>query len=251
MTRPTPELREAARHPDPRRRTVMHQRWENLLFLHWTVDRDAIQRTLPPGLYCDTFAGTGWLAIVPFAMRGVRPAGLPAVGPLSNFLELNVRTYVHDEAGVPGVWFYSLDCNQQLAVWVARTFFRLPYEHATMSAEFAATNDYRCQRRGAAAEARYRWNADGTVHPAKPGGLEFFLLERYCLYASRGGRLFRGQVAHQPYEYGNARMEEISSLPAEQAGFAGLASKPQHICYAPGVDVRILGLERLAPRAAA
>lgn len=107
------------------------------------------------------------------------------------------------------------------------------------------------QRRGSAAEARYRWTPDGTVHAAKPGGLEFFLLERYCLYASRGGRLFRGQVAHQPYEYGNARMEEVSSLPADQAGFAGLASKPQHICYAPGVDVRILGLERLAPHAAA
>lgn len=251
MTRPTPELREAARHPDPHRRAVMHQRWENLLFLHWTVDRDAIQRTLPPGLWCDTFAGTGWLAIVPFAMRGVRPAGLPAIGPLSNFLELNVRTYVHDDHGVPGVWFYSLDCNQPLAVWVARTFFRLPYEHAAMRADFADEADYACARRGAGGQARFRWRAANDVRTASPGSLEFFLLERYFLYAAVGNRLLRGQVVHRPYEFGPAEVRELSTLPAEQAGFPGLPARPQHVCHAPGVDVRILGLQRLAPRAAA
>lgn len=249
MIRPTHELREAARHPDPRRRAVMHQRWEELLFLHWAVDRDAIQQTLPPGLHCDTFAGTGWLAIVPFAMRDVRPAMLPAVGPVSNFLELNVRTYVHDEHGIPGVWFYSLDCNQPFAVWIARNFFRLPYRHATMSASFAGTTDYACRRRGAPAEARYRWSPAGTTRVAAPGTLEFFLLERYFLYTARGGRLLRGQVAHGPYEYGDAQLEEFSTLPAEQAGFARLAAKPQHICRSPGVDVRIFGLERPTPTA--
>ena len=73
MTRPTPEQREATRHPDPRQRAVMHQRWEHLLFLHWSVEPDLIQRTLPPGLHADTFDSTGWLGLVPFAMRGVRP----------------------------------------------------------------------------------------------------------------------------------------------------------------------------------
>ena len=79
MTSPTSEQREAAQHPDPRQCTVMHQRWENLLFLHWSITPELIQRTLPPGLHADTFAGDAWLGIVPFAMRAVRPAGLPAV----------------------------------------------------------------------------------------------------------------------------------------------------------------------------
>ncbi len=249
MIRPTPELREAARHPDPHRRTVMHQRWEELLFLHWTIDRETIQRTLPRGLHCDTFAGTGWLAIVPFAMRNVRPAGLPAIRQVSNFLELNVRTYVHDEHGVPGVWFYSLDCNQPLAVWVARTFFRLPYMNATMTADFGGDIDYRCQRRASPAEARFRWRTPHTTQAAKPGSLEFFLLERYFLYSARGGRLFRGQVAHEPYLYGGTQVTELATLPADQAGFTGLPAKPQHTCRSPGVDVRILGLERLPQQA--
>lgn len=246
VKRPTPESRETARHPDPARRPVMFQRWEHLLFLHWTVDKDVIQRTLPQGLFCDTFAGTGWLGIVPFAMRQVRPAGLPAAGRLSNFLELNVRTYVHDRHGVPGVWFYSLDCDQPLAVTIARTFFRLPYQHASMRADFAHVIDYDCTRRGTTDTARYRWTPSGEPRTAPTGSLEYFLLERYHLYAARGTRLYRGQVAHPPYVFRDALLEDLSTLPATQAGFDSLASSPQHAAHAPGVDVRILGLERIA-----
>jgi len=245
MTRPTPEQREAARHPDPRQRTVMHQRWENLLFLHWAIDRDLIQRTLPPGLHADTFAGTGWLGLVPFAMRGVRPAGLPAVGPLSNFLELNVRTYVHDDRGVPGVWFYSLDCHQSLAVLIARLFFSLPYQHAKMQADFGPVIDYRSTRRGTSDEARFVWRPQGPARPAEAMRLEFFLLERYHLYSLRRGRLFRGTVAHAPYEFREATVDQFSTIPATLAGFANLSPRPQHICHADGVEVRILALERL------
>lgn len=243
MIRPTAEQREAARHPDPRLRTVMFQRWENLLFMHWAVDADLIQRTLPSGLHVDTFEGRGWLGIVPFAMRDVRPAGLPAVGPVSNFLELNVRTYVHDERGVPGVWFYSLDCDQPLAVLIARMFFGLPYRHAKMHADFSAPTDYRSLRRGTAEEARFVWQPRGTAQTAAPGTLEFFLLERYHLYSLRRGKLLRGTVAHAPYEFRAARVEKLSDIPAALAGFGDLGTSPEHICHSDGVDVRILGLE--------
>jgi uncharacterized protein len=95
---------------------VMFQRWLHLLFLHWPVEPRTIQSTLPPGLQVDTFSGQGWIGIVPFFMRGVRPVGLPSIVGPSNFLELNLRTYVRDRDGRPGIWFYSLDANQPLAV---------------------------------------------------------------------------------------------------------------------------------------
>ena len=243
MTRPTAEQRDAARHPDPSGRSVMHQRWENLLFLHWEIASETIQATLPRGLHADTHDGHAWLGIVPFAMRGVRPAGLPAISPISNFLELNVRTYVHDESGVPGVWFYSLDCNQALAVLVARIFFGLPYRHARMRAEFGPVIDYRSTRRGTSAEARYTWQPEGPKQTAAPESLEFFLLERYHLYSVRNGRLFRGTVAHAPYEFSPAQVDRFSVVPADLAGFRDLNDPPRHACHANGVDVRILGLE--------
>ena len=246
MTLPTSRQREAARHPDPRARTVMRQRWENLLFLHWAIDPELIQATLPSGLQADTFDQCAWLGIVPFAMRAVRPARLPAVGPVSNFLELNVRTYVHDRHGVPGVWFYSLDCNQPLAVLVARIFFGLPYRNARMQAGFGPVIDYRSRRNGTSQQAHYVWQPQGPAKTAAPDTLEFFLLERYHLYSMRNGKLLRGTVAHRPYEFREARVDLLSLIPAELAGFSGLEPQPRHVCHADGVDVRILGLERLS-----
>ena len=111
----------------------MYQRWDRLLFLHWEYSPDAIQETLPPGLSVDTFEGRAFLGVVPFFMRNIRPRVLPAVPYLSNFLECNVRTYVHDENGVPGVWFFSLDTNRWLAYKIARIAFRLPYYWAAMN----------------------------------------------------------------------------------------------------------------------
>ena len=80
----------------------------------------------------DRFGAKAFLGVVPFFMRNIRPRFLPAVPGISHFMEMNLRTYVHDRTGVPGVWFYSLDANQWLAVEIARRFFHLPYEHAAM-----------------------------------------------------------------------------------------------------------------------
>jgi len=86
-----------------RQSPVMFQRWFHLLFLHWSLSPDIVQMTLPQGLHADTFEGNAWVGIVPFFMRGVRPAGFVSVPGISNFLELNLRTYVRDECGRPGI----------------------------------------------------------------------------------------------------------------------------------------------------
>lgn len=221
----------------------MLQRWEKLAFLHWRWDSDDIQRTLPPGLYVDTFQGEAWLAIVPFLMRGIRPRFCPAVPGISNFLELNVRTYVHDEQGRPGVWFYSLDCNQPLAVWTARAFFHLPYQHARMHAAMRDNEiDYTCQRRGEPNTSRFRYHLQPQAHVAEPGSLEFFLAERYLLF-SKGSRDIRcGQVHHTPYPLADVKLETWDVKPLLQAGFTDPSRPPDHIIGSPGVDVIVYPL---------
>ncbi len=89
----------------------MYHSWQDLLFLHWTFKPDLIQQLLPPGLHVDTFDGHAWLGVVPFFMRNIRPWWCPAIPGLSHFQELNLRTYVVDEQGTPGVWFLSLDAD--------------------------------------------------------------------------------------------------------------------------------------------
>jgi uncharacterized protein len=241
---PTPEQRLAMRER-PAGRAAMYQRWSALLFLHWKIDPEAIQRRLPAGLQVDMFEGSAWLGVVPFFMERVRPVGLPAMPRLSWFLELNVRTYVHDEQGRSGVWFFSLDCNQPIAVEVARRAFHLPYQHAAMKAVTAGDEiiyESRRRTRGApVAEFRYRSAAAGE--PALPGTLEWFLVERYLLFsANRTGRIFCGQVNHAPYQISTAHCERWSTEPLRLNGFPEPLSAPDSLLVAEPVDVTIFPL---------
>jgi len=224
----------------------MHQRWANLLFLHWRWDPNEIQRSLPAGLTVDTWNGEAWLGVVPFYMRGVRPVGCPPVPWLSNFLELNVRTYVRDAAGRPGVWFYSLDCNQPVAVWLARTLFHLPYWHASMQAGMLADGSvcYECRRAGSAGTARFTYRADGHQNPATAGTLEEFLVERYRLFSTKRGRIHSGQVWHAPYKIAPAVVPVWSAHSLELEGFKPPGRFPDHAIVSAGVDVLIYPLRR-------
>lgn len=229
---------------------VGYQGWYDLMFAHWRVSAEQVQARLPEGLWVDTYDGAAWIGVVPFFMRRVRPRWLPAVPVLSNFLELNLRTYVYDSAGRPGVWFFSLDCNQPLAVEVARRYFHLPYEHALMSArlqnEYVAFNS---EREGGVAGVQrfvYRRAAAEKLVTAKPGTLEYFLVERYRLFAQRGdGSLWAGRVSHKPYTFCDGVVEQVDKGLFELNGFAEPEGEPESLLVSPGVDVRIHWLEKL------
>src|SRR5918992_4461493 len=103
--------------------------WRDLLFMHWPVRADFLRPLVPPALKLDTFDGSAWVGVVPFRMTGVRPRFVPPVPGMSAFPELNVRTYVTPAATKekPGVWFFSLDATNPLAVRAARWTYHLPY----------------------------------------------------------------------------------------------------------------------------
>jgi uncharacterized protein YqjF (DUF2071 family) len=110
---------------------VMYQTWGKLLFVHWPVAAEVLQPLLASGLRLDTFEGRAWVSVLPFTMWGIRPLFFPPLPVLSQSHELNVRTYVHVE-GIPGVWCFSLDASNALAVFGARLSLGLPYFRAHM-----------------------------------------------------------------------------------------------------------------------
>jgi uncharacterized protein YqjF (DUF2071 family) len=227
----------------------MRQRWSGLLFLHWAVDPALIATRLPLGLSVDTFGGKAWLGVVPFFMQRVRPVGLPPVPGLSWFHELNVRTYVHDEQGNPGVWFFSLDCNQPVAVEIARRAFHLPYEHAAMSSEKSGNRiQYNSRRKSTGArDAHFDYETPTAAQAAAPGTLEWFLVERYLLFSSNpSGDLFCGRVHHTPYQIAPASCSRWSTEPLRLDGFPEPGSPPPSMLVADPVDVTIFPLRRLA-----
>jgi uncharacterized protein YqjF (DUF2071 family) len=176
-------------------------------------------------------------------MKNVRLVKTPALPWFSDFLELNVRTYVCDTKGVPGVWFYSLDCNQPLAVAGARLLTGLPYFRAHMVARGDDYINYSSRRRGTETMAKYGFRGAGMPGEADPVSLEFFLLERYYLFATRAGKLIRAQVSHLPYQYRAADVQQYSTNPAQIDGLHDLKGPVAHSCFVDGLDVNVHGTE--------
>ena len=200
----TLDRREHRPWPMPDGPWLMTQTWHDLAFLHWPVDQTLLRNALPAGLELDIFEGQAWIGVVPFHMTNVAPRGVPALPFVSAFPELNVRTYVvADEK--PGVYFFSLDAGNPLAVGFARSLLHLPYFSAVMSVEARDGWVHYQSRRVAdgnrpAAEFEARYRATGPVFEPRPGTLEHFLTERYRLYTiDSQHRLLHIDIHHQPW----------------------------------------------------
>jgi uncharacterized protein YqjF (DUF2071 family) len=218
------------------------QTWEELAFLHWRVDEAQVRPLVPAGLELDAFDGSAWLGITPFRLTGIRARGLPPIPGISSFPELNVRTYVTRD-GKPGIWFFSLEAANRLAVEAARRLYRLPYFHARMTVDRRHGHvHYESSRDGAVFSARYR--GEGDFFHAEPGSLESFLAERYCLYAADGDALYRAEIHHAPWPLqGGEATVELNTLPPDGVE---LGDGPPLVHYAHRQDAVIWPLERIA-----
>ncbi|WP_309722403.1 DUF2071 domain-containing protein [Armatimonas sp.] len=224
---------------------VMRQEWHALLFLHWEISPESVQSRLPEGLVVDTFEDKTYLGLVPFTMRNVRPVWAPAMPWLSHFHETNVRVYVKDTSGRAGVYFFSLEAANPIAVELARTLFKLPYHWAKM--EISPATSYSSKRLShpplpAHCHISYSLQHVLEQRTAAPNTLEHFLIERYTLFSVSGKQLFAGRVAHPPYQFQKAILHSIDQSLTHAAGFP-LDTPPLLAHYSGGVKVDVFGLE--------
>ncbi|MEW4454601.1 DUF2071 domain-containing protein [Bremerella sp. JC817] len=221
------------------------QQWRDLLFLHWPVPVEMLRPLVPSRLEIDCFDGQAYIGVVPFSMLGVRNASWPKWAGM-NFLETNVRTYVHYQ-GRPGVYFLSLDAASRLAVWGARWLWSLPYYHAQM--ELTRRGDlieYILQRQRSDGRLKVRYQIGREIGPFDPDSIEFFFLERYLLFLEYRRRIYSGQVHHVPYP-----AREVSLLESDQSltscgGVRIYTTPPSFAHFSPGVDVEIFQLRAIS-----
>jgi uncharacterized protein len=196
-------------YPLPDMNWVMTQEWHHTLFIHWPVPAASLREHVPKELEIDTFDGSAWIGIVPFQVKNTRGKFTPAIPFFSSYLEMNVRTYVKYGPRT-GVYFFSLDANHLLAVLGAKAIFGLNYKQANIS--FQEKNHFemistRVQAAGGNAKMELRYIPETQVFFAKPGTLEHWFTERYCLWTKRGSRLIRGDIHHKKWELQRAQAE--------------------------------------------
>jgi uncharacterized protein len=227
---------------------IMHQSWQKLLFIHWELPPELLRPHIPDRLTLDTYDGKAWIAITPFLVTGARPVFLPPMPCLSTFKEINVRTYVHFN-GVPGVWFFSLDASSVLAVLGATAGFSLPYHAARMELRERGKDIFysskRAEPRQQPVEFEANWRKGGLLGEAQVDSLEFFLVERYCLYALSGKILYRARIHHKPWQLQDAELVTCRSTMIEGQGLPKPAGTPL-LHYSERQDTSIWPLQRVA-----
>ncbi len=229
--------------------------WLELAFLHWPISPELLQRWLPGSLKVDTHQGQAWIGVVPFQMSNVGLRGCPSVPGTSEFLELNVRTYVTVN-GRPGVWFFSLDAANALAVHAARLTFALPYYSAQMklrvsrNPEGGEVIDYESNRKdlrssGQSFRAQYGPIAGSAPYHSKVGSLEHWLTERYCLYSlGKNGVLYRGEIYHPPWPLQKGWVTISKNSMTEPLGVE-LPTEPALVHFAKAIHVRAWYISRV------
>jgi uncharacterized protein YqjF (DUF2071 family) len=248
------KTREHRNYPLPQGSWVMRQTWRNLLFAHWPLPPEVLRALVPPALELDTFGGQAWLGVVPFAMQDVHPRGLWSVPWLSHFLELNVRTYIRmEEKGVvkPGVYFFSLEAANPVAVALARRLFLLPYFNARMimSETPGGWIRYHSHRQHSGApEANFggRYRPVGPVYLSARGSLDEWLTERYALYTTDAkGRPFIGEIHHVQWPLMPAEAKLRAADLVGAAAAIRLPETPPVVHFVRRIDMAAWALRRV------
>jgi len=206
-----------------------YQEWNNALFFHYEVDKNILQDLVPDDLEIDLINGKAWVSVVAFVMERIRPRFLPSVSSISNFGEINVRTYVIKD-NKPGVYFLSIEAEKLMSAVLAKSLSGLPYEKSTIK---RTKNSYQAQHslKGFSLSADYHIGME-IKHKNE---LDLFLTERYCLYLNKGNNLFRYEIQHIPWKLNQLELDYLQL--DYKLGNLILDSNPNFIHYSVGVQV--------------
>ncbi|WP_050183078.1 YqjF family protein [Domibacillus robiginosus] len=177
------------------------QRWDFMLFLHWPVSAQKLKPHIPSALSLDLFGGNAWISIVPFLARSTRLHGMPPFPFYHSYLELNIRTYVTYK-GIPGVYFFSLGVDKWPVVLGARAASFLPYYHTRM--KLLLRNQTVYFQSGNKQPFRAAYFPSSPVFIPSEGSIDFWLLERYCLFDQKGSIVLRGDIHHDRWRVAEA-----------------------------------------------
>ena len=167
-----------------------YQEWNNAIFLHWQVELTELKKFMPNELEIDLFDGKPWVSIVAFTMEKMRPKNMPSFPPISDFHEINIRTYVKSN-NKSGVYFLSIEGGTNLSCKIAKGISELPYRYSKIK---RTENQFKSYN----SEFNDKFNLGFTIGKEiyKKTELDKWLTERYALYQDSEKSINEFEIHH-------------------------------------------------------
>ena len=212
----------------PQTKWTFYQEWNNAVFLHWKVNKEELTPFLPPELELDVFDGTAWVSLVAFTMEKSRIRYLPSCSLVSNFHQINIRTYVKHRSK-PGVFFLSIEAGKKISSKIAAFISELPYTYSKIK----RTTESTCSKNINAQNC-----CDITYHIGslikQKEALDIWLTERYALFQNTNTALNKYEIHHIEWPLYSLKIHDID-IGYERFKF--INNSPEWVGYSTGVQV--------------
>ena len=221
----------------PNQNWKFYQEWNNAIFLHFKVDLEELKKHVPKELEIDLFQGESWVSVVAFTMEKIRPKNIPAFSPISNFHEINIRTYVKKN-NKTGVYFLSIEGGTKLSCKIAKYISDLPYRYSLIE---RSSKHYSSINLKFKDELCFEFEIGKQIE--KKSELDNWLTERYALFQETDNYINEYEIHHLPWLVNDV---EVKSLKCFYPRFKNLLNnKPDKMQYSKGVKVIAWGKNRI------
>ncbi len=210
----------------PKGKWAYYQEWNRAIFLHWQVNVETLQKCLPHELEIDLFNGQAWVSLVAFMMEKIRPNYLPSFAPISNFNEVNIRTYVRHR-NKSGVYFLSIEGGKMLSCKVALKMSELPYRFSIMRRTSHFFQSYN--------KNYFVANYNPGAAIVQKNAIDRWLSERYALFQDGRKGINSYDIHHTEWP-----LQEValSRLELNYSHLSSLIDGSPDLChYSPGIQV--------------
>jgi len=180
-----------------------YQEWNKVVFLHWQVDLGELRQLVPLDLSIDLYNNKPWVSVVAFTMEKIRLKNLPAFPPISNFDEINIRTYVRYNRKA-GVYFLSIEGGTKLSCQIAKSLSGLPYQYSRIKRD---NRTYHSSNPIYKDSLELAYEVGRQVR--EKTGLDLWLTERYALFQDTKAAINEFDIHHIEWPIFEANLKEI------------------------------------------
>ena len=213
----------------PNENWQFYQERNKAIFLHWEVELSDLEKYIPKEIEIDLFDGKPWVSLVAFTMEKIRPRFLPPFPPISNFDEINIRTYVKMN-GKTGVYFLSMEGGKKLSCAVAKGISELPYR-------FSKTERTENRYQSYNSEFHDTLDLEFTIGKEilEKSTLDKWLTERYALFQDTETTINQFEIHHVQWP---VQEIDFKTCVVDYLRFNSLINRnPDKIQYSDGVQV--------------